>query len=161
MAWLIRPKVGEYRSGQTIVFAGPPGSYDVIAFVVDSGQPLILEASVTITPAEQAKPLMIAIWDPSTLTSLSAGQVAIYQSTTIAATLSASGGTTWLSYSISDVIPTKGGSSPMSQTTYGSRALAIGLPALVTVSNGVTNAIPLPQTEAEIVGMARRVRSMR
>jgi hypothetical protein len=96
---------------------------------------------------------MMAIFDPTSLTSLPAGQVGIYQSTTLASSLQ-SNGVTWLQYQLGDQIPAKGGSASLSSTTWGQAASQCGLPALVQSNNGVVSAIPLPQTQAQIVQMA-------
>jgi hypothetical protein len=101
---------------------------------------------------------MIAVFDPAGLTSLPAGQVAIYQSQTIIASLAAQG-VIWSQYSIGDVIPgTTSDSVPFGQTTWGSRAASVGLPALVTVAHGVASAVVLPANEATIVGMAAQLK---
>jgi hypothetical protein len=97
--------------------------------------------------------MAITIFDPSTLTALPAGQAAIYQSDTISTSLAAQG-VTYLQYAITDQIPAKGGSSPISVTTWGAKALQAGLPALVTSVNGVVRAVPLPANEASVLQMA-------
>jgi hypothetical protein len=150
VAWLVMPDVSQFATGSTLVFAGPAGSYTVVALAIVAAQPVILKTTVTITSASQAQPLAIAIFDPSTLTSLPAGQVAIYQSTTIGPAL-AQNGVVWLQYQIGDVIPSKGGSTPLSSTTWGTAALQAGLPSLVTSTNGVVSAIPLPATQAALI----------
>jgi hypothetical protein len=150
VAWLVMPDVSQYATGSTLVFAAAPGSYTVVALAIVAGQPAILKTSVTITSGSQPTPLAIAIFDPTSLTSLPSGQIAIYQSTTIAQALQ-SQGITWLQYQIGDTIPTRPGSTPLGSTKWGSAALQAGLPALVTSTGGVVSAVPLPQTQAALI----------
>jgi hypothetical protein len=136
--------------GATAVVTGRQGTYPVTAVAVTSTG--LAKASITLTINPIERPKMIAVFDPSTLTSLPAGQVAIYQSTTIAASLAAQG-VVWGQYSIGDVVPSKNSdSAPFASTTWGAAAVKIGLPALVKSSSGVVSAVPLPPTEAAIVG---------
>jgi len=139
-------------SDGVFIFTASPGSYYIEAAGADKDNKIFfLDLAVTVTSsADPIGPLAIAIFDPATLTSLPAGQVGIYESQTIASSLYTNG-VIWLSYGSLDVIPTKTGSSPLSKTTWGSQALQIGLPALVTSINGAVTAVPLPQTEAAII----------
>ena len=155
VAWVILPQVNAITYGQRCQFLAPPGKYSVIAVAISGGQPITAQVSVTL--GNSAKPLGIAIFDPQTLTSLPVGQVAIYQSPTIAASL-ASAGVTWLVYQSGDVVPAKGGSIPLNSTTWGKAAAQVGLPALVMCGNGVTTAFPLPATEQAIIGCCKRMK---
>ena len=144
--WLITPFASVYQDGQKAVITGAQGSYQINAITTDLQQ---TPWTLTIEPLE--RPLAIAVFDPSALTSLPAGQVAIYQSSTIAGSLAAQG-VTWLQYSITDVIPSKTGSTPFGGSTWGRAALAAGLPALVSSVNGVVSAVPLPADVPTVVG---------
>jgi hypothetical protein len=154
--WLETTGLSIVSSGSQAIVTGRPGQY--LLTVIGNTPNGLAKAtwSLTINPTE--KPRFIAVFDPASLTSLPAGQVAIYQSTTIAASLAAQG-VIWSQYSIGDVIPSASSDSmPFSQTTWGSKALGVGLPALVTCSQGVISAVPLPANEATIVGMAAQAR---
>lgn len=154
--WLDTPGLSITSLGQTAVVTGKPGTYVITA--VGSTAAGLAKATVSLTINPTEKPRMIAVFDPAGLTSLPAGQVAIYQSTTIAASLAAQG-IVWSQYSIGDVIPGENNdSTPFTQTTWGSKASGVGLPALVTFSSGVTSAAPLPFTEAAIVGQGVQLR---
>lgn len=151
VAWLVMPDTSTYQSGQTLTITGPPGNYTVVAFAVSGGAPAIFKATLTITPSiAQSNQLAIAIFDPSTLTSLSSGQAAIYQSATIGPAL-ANSGVVWAQYQIGDVVLSKQGATPIGQTKWGQAALSAGLPALVNSVGGVISAVPLPADEATIV----------
>lgn len=152
--WLVSPQPPTplYQRGMDCVFTGS-GSYAVTAVALTAGQ--LSQTSTQVVFGGSPTPLAIAIFDPSTLTSLPAGQIAIYQSSTIAPSL-ASQGVTWLQYHSTDVIPAAGGTSvPIMQTKWGTAALQVGLPAYVTSNNGVVSAIPLPQSQAAIVSLPR------
>lgn len=155
VGWLVLP-VGSgstviISSSNTLVFTAPPGSYQILAATSQNGNIIFLTLAVTVTPDSSTnKPLAIAVFDPSTLTSLPAGQAAIYTSTTISSSLSAQG-VTWLQYSVGDVVPTLKGGSPFISTRWGTLAQSAGLPALVLSNNGTVSAGPLPQTEAAII----------
>jgi hypothetical protein len=160
-AWLTIPTASQFVAGQTLLFTGPPGTYQIICAANQGDQPLFLQAQVTITPsATPSGPLAIAIFDPSTLTTLPAGQASIYQSTTIGPSLAAMG-VTWLQYSSTDVIPTKNGSSPITQTKWGQAAIQCGFSALVTSVGGTINAIPLPANEAAVIQACQRLEAQK
>jgi len=145
--------------GNAAVCTGKPGAYQLTVVGTTPSGLAKATSSLVINPLE--KPRMIAVFDPTALTSLPAGQVAIYQSTTIIASLAAQG-VIWSQYSIGDVIPgTTSDSVPFSQTTWGSKAQGVGLPALVTCSSGVISAVVLPANEATIVGMAAQLKGVK
>jgi hypothetical protein len=147
VAWDVTPPASTDVVGQQLDVTGKPQDYVVTAFVASNGQLSILKANFTI---EAPKILAIAIFDPSTLTSLPAGQAAIYQSSTLADSLRLQG-VTYLQYQMGDTVQNKGGSIPLSQTTWGQQAVAAGLPALVTQVGGTISAVPLPASQAEIL----------
>jgi hypothetical protein len=144
---------------------GVPAIYQLTAAVGSiGGKTTFLTKAVTVNPDPGKTPpvppvvnkkLAIAIFDPTTLTSLSQGHVAIYQSPTIASRL-ASANVTWLQYDADDVIPTKGGSHPILNTSWGSAAKSVGLPALVKVNGSAISAVPLPASEADLLSLATR-----
>ena len=51
VAWLVMPPVSRYNSNQTLVFAAPPGVYQVVAVAVQGSEPVILQTAVTVTAA--------------------------------------------------------------------------------------------------------------
>jgi hypothetical protein len=147
-AWIVLP-VGsgsQYQSPDgTFVFTAPAGQYQLIAATSLNNKISFLTLSITVTSVA-SKHIAISIFDSTQLTSLPAGQIAVYQSNTISKSL-LDHGITYFQYDTHDVIPTINGSSPIVATVWGSHAKAVGLPALVLVNNGKTVGVPLPADE--------------
>jgi hypothetical protein len=113
VAWLVIPAISTDTNGGKLDITGAPGSYTIMAAVVQAGQPVILSQILTV----QATPLpsgaaptpqtpatantgpaakvpgvwAFGIFDPTTLTQIAPGQLAVHNSKTIHASLEGMG----------------------------------------------------------------------
>ncbi len=183
-AWLVLPApVSESDVGNTMSFAGPPGTYTAIAFAVVGGQPYIIKTRVFFqspgpappaptpdpptppvppvppTPKPTGNVWALAIYDSANQVNLPEGQLAIYGSPTIQSAAKAAGAI-WRRFDILDSVPSAGGGlTPLGSTKWGQAATKVGLPALVMLdSTGkILTATPLPANENSAITAIKTV----
>lgn len=113
VSWLVIPAISTDASGGKLDITGAPGSYTILAAIVQGGQPVILSQILTVqatplpsgaSPTPQAQTTAntgpaakvpgvwaFGIFDPSTLTTIAPGQLAVHNSKTIHSSLEAVG----------------------------------------------------------------------
>lgn len=111
VAWLVIPAISTDTNGGKLDITGAPGSYTIMAAVVQAGQPVILSQILTVqatplpsgasptpqTPTASGPAVKVpgvwafGIFDPGTLTTIAPGQLAVHNSKTIHSALKAIG----------------------------------------------------------------------
>lgn len=184
-AWMVDPSpVSEVDIDDTICFAGPPGTYKVVAFAIVANKPYIIKTTVVFQsppgPIPPAPPIppgptpdppvppapkptgavwVLGIYDTSKQVSLPDGQLAIYGSPTITAAVKAAGAN-WRRFDIMDSVPaTGGGTIPLANTSWGAAAQKVGLPALVIFDSTkkILLAAPLPANEDVVLSTTKSI----
>lgn len=168
VSWLVIPAISTDADGGKLDITGAPGSYTVMAAVVQAGQPVILSQILTVqatpapispTPTPQTPTALspaakvpgvwvFGIFDPATLTQIPPTQLAVHNSKTIHGALEAIGA----HYREVD--------SAQLGEAWKSAMVGVKLPALAAVdSTGkfVITPEPMPADEAAVVAAVKAV----